>query len=905
MSLPQRTSVRRSSLAIMGAVVALGGVAAQPAMAARSRTSQTDHASAALPAAVLAGDVQQATGYSASQLSTRAACGAQPGTRIRCYARVLTVRSTGRPASPRAPSVPTGASAPVTADSAPEAYTSAYLQWAYDTTWLAANQGAADTVAIVDAYGDSTAYSDMEQFRSANGLPSIPTCGGSVTTSCFERVNQYGQAANLPGNGDDETVSSGSGWNIEESLDIDAVSSLCPLCKILMVEANSDDSDDLPDLETAVSTAASLGANQISLSWGGDTSPDAPDFSAPYDSISNSAIFAAAGDYAYPGPNVGYPAALADVTAVGGTSLTADPAVARGFSESAWSDTESGCDTSQPVPSYQNSATTGCNGRAYSDISADADADTGLEIYDSQPGAEGCGGDGWCIVGGTSLATPLVAAYDAITGISDTTPAWTYTDANYLNDIVSGSDGTCPSGRSLICNTAIGWDGPTGNGSISGDIATGAPGIGVQPDATSVGMISADVSASVDPNDSGAGANTTYHWQYGPTTSYGSATPSTPLSAGTSFQSASTTLTFTEPCTYHYRVVASNAVGTGYGYDHTVTSTMVASGSPVPGTPTITGTAAIGQQLSAQSGTWSGGYDCDTTYQWQRASSPDASSWTPISGATGASYTPTASDTGEYLEVVVSGSNTAGSGSAISAATAPVPAPPVTTTTTASTPTSTTSTTSTTPATSLTIPTTSATPTTTSAPTTTTTRSSTTSTTRTSGAPMGSATSTTTVRFYRCARSCRLLHTHGADSYTPRRADYGRYIKVVTTLTRIVGKVATESSSTRWVGPITSTMAGDVSLGSGARVASALIVRGASGRSLAQVRVVRHRAGHGATRLTLVVRRKTAASTRAWAYVLSGGRVVSATRAHSLRRPVTLSVALKRGQTIRLVAVTT
>ena len=54
----------------------------------------------------------------------------------------------------------------------------------------------------------------------------------------------------------------------------------------------------------------------------------------------------------------------------------------------------------------------GCTGRAYADLSADADPNTGLEVVE----------DGnWGVVGGTSLATPLIAAYYAITGIDDTT----------------------------------------------------------------------------------------------------------------------------------------------------------------------------------------------------------------------------------------------------------------------------------------------------------------------------------------------------------------------------------------------------------------------------------------------------------------------------------------------------
>jgi hypothetical protein len=833
-------------------------------------------------AGTISSELLRATGHGASQLTTRAACGSAAAGRIRCYARVLTVKSTGKPASLLR--VPHAASPTVThassAAAAPQEYTAGFLQSAYDTTWLSANRGTSDTVAIVDAYGDSNAYSDMEQFRSANGLPAQQTCTGSITTSCFEVVNQSGQTTNLPTNANDETDS----WNIEESLDIDAVSSLCPLCKILVVEAKSDDDRGRPDLETAVSEAATLGANQISLSWGADVSPDSSAYSSPYSSITSSAVLAAAGDDSYPGPDVGYPAALPSVTAVGGTSLAADSSSARGFDESAWSTetcsgdatcaTESGCDTSQAVPSYQDDVTTECDGRAYNDISADADPETGLDIYDSQSGDEGCGtSNNWCIVGGTSLSTPLTAALEAVTGISSTGPAWTYNDASLLNDIVSGSDGTCPSGWSLICNSATGWDGPTGNGSIDGDLVAGGPGIGAQPNAINVLAASATVSGEVNPNDPSSSADTSAYWQYGPTTSYGSTTTAASLPSGTSFQGTGATLSLGQPCTYHYRLVATNAIGTVYGYDHTVTPSQTTTAPANTVAPSISGSAAIGQQLTAQNGTWSG-VDCDTTYQWQEASSADASSWTPISGATSATYTPTSSDAGLFLEVVVTESNAAGSTPEASAPTTEVPTPAVATTGTGTT----------------------STTTTTSPPTPTTT-----TTTTTTTPPGDAATTTTTLRFYRCARTCTLIDTRNAKTYRPVKADYGRYIKVVTTVAHIAGNVETDTTSTRWVGPVTSATAGDISLGSGARVASAMIVRGSTGKPLAQVRIAQHIAG----RLTLVVRRKTTAATQVLAFVVNGGQVVSGTAARSLSRPATLSFVLKRGQTIRLVAVRT
>ena len=171
-----------------------------------------------------------------------------------------------------------------------------------------------------------------------------------------------------------------------------------------------------------------------------------------------------------------YPAALPNVTAVGGTSLIAtdDPRAPggssspRGRSTTGWAPAR-GATWRSPSLAYQ--PVTGCAGRAYADVSADADPATGLLIYDSEQG-------GWLSGGGTSLATPLVAAFEAVTGVDGLGPQWAYRDGPLLNDPVTGSSGTCAPAILDICDAGPGYDGPTGTGSISGDVITGAPGIG-------------------------------------------------------------------------------------------------------------------------------------------------------------------------------------------------------------------------------------------------------------------------------------------------------------------------------------------------------------------------------------------------------------------------------------------
>lgn len=119
--------------------------------------------------------------------------------------------------------------------------------------------------------------------------------------------------------------------------------------------------------------------------------------------------------------------------------------------------------------------------------------------------------------------------------------------------------------------------------------------------------------------------------------------------------------------------------------------------------PTMTGTAAVGDQLTVSEGTWDGG-PSSFAYQWQDCNA-GGTDCTDISGATASTYTVTAADEGYTIQVVVTATNDTGPTSADSAVTAEVPTPetdttpttPTTTTTTTTTPTITTPTTSTTP----------------------------------------------------------------------------------------------------------------------------------------------------------------------------------------------------------------
>src|SRR5262249_3597783 len=134
-------------------------------------------------------------------------------------------------------------------------------------------------------------------------------------------------------------------WGLEISLDLDMVSAVCPNCKILLVEATTNLNT---DLYAGVDTAARLGANAISNSYGGDESSDETSSDVHFNHP-GVAVTASSGDDGY---GVSYPAASRYVTAVGGTSLTRGGG-SRGWSETAWSGAGSGCSAYEAKPAWQ------------------------------------------------------------------------------------------------------------------------------------------------------------------------------------------------------------------------------------------------------------------------------------------------------------------------------------------------------------------------------------------------------------------------------------------------------------------------------------------------------------------------------------------------------------------------
>lgn len=321
--------------------------------------------------------------------------------------------------------------------------TPANLQARYNLP--SSKDGAGQVVAIVDAYDNANAASDLAAYRSYFDLG----------TAKFTKYNQEGQKKNYPqGN---------SGWGVEEDLDIEMVSASCPKCTIYLIESNDNSGSNLyaADIE-----AVKLGAGIVSNSWGGGAG------SASGGSFDKKGItyLASAGDDGY---GMQDPADYPTVVSVGGTLLS----VASGskFTETVWPDSGGGCSVVNK-PSWQKDR--GCTFRTGNDVSAVA---WHAEEYDTY----GYSGSGWFTVGGTSVSSPLVAGMFALAGNSAKQNGgenlWKLTKTELKKDlhyITSGDVKHCPSRLSgtYLCDAGTkqfgeysgpaGWGTPNGVGAL-------------------------------------------------------------------------------------------------------------------------------------------------------------------------------------------------------------------------------------------------------------------------------------------------------------------------------------------------------------------------------------------------------------------------------------------------------
>jgi len=344
------------------------------------------------------------------------------------------------------------------------------------------------TIGIVDAYSNPSLEADLATYDQEFGLPPCTAANG-----CLRIVNEAGQSGPLP--------QPNTGWGTEIALDVEIAHAICEDCHILLVETESEGG---AQLEAGVRTARALGATVISLSWGMEEPASAA--AAETFNLPGVAVVAAAGDYGYrnwylrnPSEEfVFYPAASPDVLAVGGTRLEVGPE-GRYLQEQVWNGqgaTGGGC-AERPffeAPTWQKElpdwSEVGCQLRAVADLSADGDPYTGVAIYNAAGE-----GRGWETIGGTSLATPLIAGAIALAGgvaegtsyIAQTIYANARSDPAAFHQVREGSNGSCEKpytasglsgctaleeGRSCneraICLAHPPYSGPAGLGSPDG-----------------------------------------------------------------------------------------------------------------------------------------------------------------------------------------------------------------------------------------------------------------------------------------------------------------------------------------------------------------------------------------------------------------------------------------------------
>jgi subtilase family serine protease len=392
-----------------------------------------------------------------------------------------------------------------------EGYGPSQFQSAYGLTAASAADGSGTTVAVVDAYNDPSAASDLAEYRSAAGLPAL-------TSGQFTQYNQEGETSPLPA---EAPVS--DDWTLEESLDVDMVSAICPLCKIDLVEADNDSGDGLYIAEQ--SAATTLGAKYISNSWGGSETSTDTTYDSEYFGVSGVVYTASAGDSAYSG-GVIYPATSPHVVSVGGTTLDTSTN-ARGWTESVWktSSTEgtgSGCSAYEPQPSWQASISilkAACSDRVDNDVAADADPNTGAAVYDTSNG-----NGGWLEVGGTSESSPIIASTFALAGNNgnggNNAADSIYTHTSNLYEVTASNNGTCtpPAADSVLC-TATGaantYNGPTGWGTPDGLTAFESNSsttntVTVTNPGSQTGTVGTAASLQISATDSASGQTLTY-----------------------------------------------------------------------------------------------------------------------------------------------------------------------------------------------------------------------------------------------------------------------------------------------------------------------------------------------------------------------------------------------------------
>jgi kumamolisin len=300
--------------------------------------------------------------------------------------------------------------------------------------------GGSKMIAIVDAYDYSDASSDLATYSTQFGLPPPRAANFQVV---------YATGVQPPS-------ATGTGWDLEEALDIEMAHSLAPKAKVVLVEAASSSN---ADMFTAVTVAAQMvqaaGGGEVSMSWGGSEFSGESAYDTYFSGYPNVVFYAASGD----AWGTIYPCMSPDVVCVGGTANQRNPSTLALEKELTWSVAGAGLSSHEATPAFQSGI--GVTSRAAPDVSAIADPKNGVWVYN-------CTYQGacyWFQVGGTSVATPVTASLDNRAGDFSTTSTYLsslYSSSGSGRRDVGADSGFCGPYYSLT--TAKGWDICTGWG---------------------------------------------------------------------------------------------------------------------------------------------------------------------------------------------------------------------------------------------------------------------------------------------------------------------------------------------------------------------------------------------------------------------------------------------------------
>jgi subtilase family serine protease len=292
--------------------------------------------------------------------------------------------------------------------------------------------GAGETIVIFDSFGSPTIASDLQSFDAGYGLPNPPS---------FRILSPLGTVPYDPTEIPDQV-----GWAAETTLDVEWAHAMAPAASIVLMTSPVDETEGvqgMPQFNELENYALDHRLGQVfSQSWGATENTlftqageqVYQNFEATYARAAahGVTVLASAGDDGtanpmvngsiYPFPTVNFPASSPLVTAVGGTSLTADTS-GDYQSETAWPDTGGGISQYFSEPAYQRfflprSDQTELGGmRGIPDVSWNADPGTPILIYLSFFGPSAAG---YYTIGGTSEGSPdwagLVADLDQLAG---------------------------------------------------------------------------------------------------------------------------------------------------------------------------------------------------------------------------------------------------------------------------------------------------------------------------------------------------------------------------------------------------------------------------------------------------------------------------------------------------------